>query len=102
MRQAWTDLVEIDRALGEGRLDEARAFASEIARTDRGLGPSRDSEAVTAAAGALSTASTLSHACWLAPSLSAACARCHDRPPRPDIPAIPAARCARVLLHEWR
>ncbi len=105
MQRHFGDLRDIERMLLAGRLDDARARAFLLTKTetDRGLDVfDQQSLAVSRAAAALVAAPSIPDACRLEARVAGACAGCHVYVPKVlPLPAMPAAPAASMARHEW-
>ncbi len=105
MQRHFSDLRDIEHMLLAGRLDDARARAFLLTKTERDRGLDlfdQQSQAVSRAATELVAAPSIPEACRSEARVAAACAGCHVYVPkvlsRRALPATPAEGMAR---HVW-
>lgn len=105
MQRHFGDLRDIDHMLLAGRLDDARARAFLLTKTetDRGLDVfDQQALVVSRAAAALVAAPSIAEACRLEARVAEACAGCHVLVPKVlPLPALPAAPAAEMARHAW-
>ncbi|HSN30942.1 MAG TPA: hypothetical protein VLT45_31870 [Kofleriaceae bacterium] len=105
MQRHFSDLRDIERMLLAGRLDDARARAFLLTKTesDRGLDVfDQQSLAVSRAAAALVAAPSIPDACRLEAQVAAKCAGCHVFVPKVlPLPAVPITPDAQMARHAW-
>ena len=105
MHRHFSDLRDIERMLLAGRLDDARARAFLLTKTesDRGLDVfDQQALAVSRAAAALVAAPSIPDACRLEARVAEACAGCHVYVPKVlPLPALPRAPDPGMARHAW-
>jgi hypothetical protein len=105
MQRHFGDLRDIEHMLLAGRLDDARARAFLLTKTerDRGLDMfAAESAAVSRAASALVAAQTIPEACRLEARVAEACASCHVHVPKLVLPpALPRTPEPGMARHAW-